>query len=71
MDEAYINLINAIILQAFKDYRWSAMRLRRDPTDFEAQKLIHDIETFCRSEWLTMLTEVDGEYLLGKIKEYT
>ena len=28
MEEAYINLVNAIILQAFKDYHWAMRKLR-------------------------------------------
>ena len=70
MEEAYINLINAIVLQAFKDYKWAVRKLRRDPKDLAAQRMLYDIESFCHSGWLTMLTEVDGDWLLERIREW-
>lgn len=36
MEEAYVDLINAIILQAFKDYRFAHKKLKRDPLDPDA-----------------------------------
>ena len=36
MEEAYINLVNAIILQAFKDYHWAVKKLQKDPTHPDA-----------------------------------
>lgn len=31
--------------------------------------MMADVERFCRSSWLTMLADLDGEWLLFKIKE--
>ena len=68
MEEAYINLVNAIILQAFKDYHWAVKKLQKDPTHPDAHRIIYEVETFCRSDWLEVLTDVDGEWLLERIK---
>lgn len=70
MEEAYINLINAIVLQAFKDYRNAKRRLKREPTHPDSHRIIYEVEEFCRSDWLQMLTTVDGEWLLERIKEW-
>ena len=68
MDEGYIELVNAIILQTFKDYSTAERKLKRDPTNPEAIRLINDIERFCRSEWFEMMTDLDGGWLLERIK---
>lgn len=54
-------LANAIVSQACEDYR-SALR-RKKYTD------ICDIEDFFRSEWYKMLTTIDGEYLIDKLRK--
>ena len=51
-------LANAIILQAVNDYR-----ARSD------KRTIGEIERFFRSEWFAMLTKLDGEALLEKLRE--
>ena len=51
-------LANAIILQAVNDYR-----ARSD------KRTIGEIERFFRSEWFAILTKLDGEALLGKLRE--
>ena len=51
-------LANAIILQAVNDYR-----ARSDKRSFG------EIERFFRSEWFAMLTKLDGEALLEKLRE--
>lgn len=68
MEESYISLINAIILQAFKDYNWAVRKLRRKPDDTFALYLKEDVERFCRSGWLTFLTDVDGEWLIHRMQ---
>lgn len=71
MEESYINLINAIILQAFKDYKQAAQTLRRNPNSDYAQYLMEDVIRFCRSSWLTFLTDVDGEWLIKRMKIFS
>ena len=54
----YENLANAIVLQAVKDYRLS---------DDEAE--LAEIERFFRSDWFGVLTDVDPEYLIRRLRK--
>ena len=54
----YENLANAIILQAVKDYRL---------TDDERE--LQEIERFFRSGWFGVLSKVDPEYLIKKLRK--
>lgn len=54
----YENLANAIILQAVKDYR-----LTDDEQEFQ------EIERFFRSGWFGVLSKVDPEYLIKKLRK--
>ena len=54
----YENLANAIVLQAVKDYRL---------TDDEAE--LAEIERFFRSDWCGVLTDVDPEYLIRRLRK--
>ena len=58
MDTPYENLANAIILQAVKDYR-----LHDDERELAC------IERFFRSGWFSVLTSVDPESLITKLRE--
>ena len=54
----YEELANAIVLQAVKDYRL---------TDDEAE--LAEIERFFRSGWVGVLSKVDPEYLIRKLRK--
>ena len=65
----YQELANAIVVIATKDYR-HALRIRRRNPDSQAAKIkIDKIERFFRSEWYKVLTKVDGEMLIKKLRE--
>ena len=51
-------LANAIVLQAVKDYR-----LHDD------EKALASIERFFRSDWFSVLTNVDPEMLIAKLRK--
>ena len=55
---SYEELANAIILQAVKDYRL---------TDDEQE--LAEIERFFRSDWFGVLTDVDPEYLIRRLRK--
>ena len=57
MDTPYENLANAIVLQAVKDYR-----LHDDEQELAS------IERFFRSGWFGVLTRLDPELLISKLK---
>lgn len=56
--DPYENMANAIILQAVKDYRL---------TDDEQE--LAEIERFFRSGWFGVLSKVDPEYLIKKLRK--
>lgn len=51
-------LANAIIIQAAKDYRRTHFPQVRS-----------EIKRFFRSEWFTVLTDVDGETIIRKLEQ--
>ena len=69
MIENYEKLANAIILQAVKDYRAAKKKLKKQPTNKDAEIMIKDTERFFRSDWFTALTDVDGSVILRKLQE--
>lgn len=54
-------LSNAIVLQAVKDYRTA---LQKNDTH-----VIYECEHFFRSPWFFTLTNVDGEFLIEKLRK--
>ena len=67
--DAWQDLANAIIISAAKDYRKALRRLRRRPDNKSAEAEIVSLERFFRSDWYAMLTRVNGEALIRKLKE--
>lgn len=65
----YKELANAIIVQAVKDYRDAVERLRYTPDDKSAKHDKMSIERLFRSEWFSILSDLNGELLLKKLKE--
>ena len=65
----YKELANAIIVQAVKDYRDAVERLRYTPDDKSAQHDKRSIEKVFRSNWFSILSDLNGELLLKKLKE--
>ena len=69
MQDNWEALANAIILQAVEDYRKCRRLVRRKPNQFEAQKMIREIERFFRSKWFKQLSEADGNMILEQLKK--
>ena len=67
--DPYEKLANAIIMQAVKDYRAAKKKLKKQPTNKDAELMVLDTEKFFRSDWFTALTNVDGRVLLRKLQE--
>lgn len=67
----YENLANAIIVQAAKDYHRALRTLKYNPHSRQALDEIQEIEQFFKSEWFTLLTDMNGGVLLTKIRERT
>ncbi len=69
MQRNWEEFAQAIILQAVDDYRKARKRVRMLPDQKSAQATIREVERFFLSRWFAQLTDVDGEYLLRKLKE--
>lgn len=62
-------LATAIIIQAAKDYKTAFRVLMRSPNDIYAQARIAEVEEFFFSDWYEMLTDVDPNYLIRRLKQ--
>lgn len=66
--DSYTELANAIIIQAVKDYRKALKILKRYPRYELAKAVVAEVEEFFRSDWYRVLTSVDGDMLIRKIR---
>ena len=66
--ECYENLANAIVVQAFKDYKRALWRLSQDPYDFVAASNKKKLDRFFDSNWYGLLTDVKADILVGEAK---
>ena len=63
------DLAIGIIVMAAKDYRLALRQLKRNPHNRAALEMVRDCEKFFRSEYYETLTNVDGGYLIRKLRE--
>lgn len=66
---AYEKLANGIILKAVDDYRIALRMLKKKPRDSDARGMKMSVERFFRSDWFALLTGIDGEMLIWKLRE--
>ena len=67
--KAYENLANAIVKQAARDYMTALKRLKKNPYDRKKRKEVRELEEFFHSDWYELLTDVDADYLIRKLRE--
>lgn len=65
----YQALANAIVIQAAKDYKSALRTLRNHPESRAARSEALSLERFFRSGWYSMLTDIDGEYLIKRLRK--
>lgn len=68
-EDPYERLANEIILQAASDYRRNLKKLKKNPQNRDVMNGILQIEKFFRSPWYQVLTTVDGEFLIEKLRK--
>ena len=68
-EDPYERLANAIVLQAVADYRVALKKIKAYPKNREAISEALEIEKFFRSGWYSILTDVDGEYLIRRLQD--
>ena len=66
MIQPFEDLANAIILQAVKDYR-SALKYSKN-TQYPSAT-VRSIEKFFHSTWFSILSDIDPDYLISKLKK--
>ena len=65
----YQALANAIIEQAVEDYRAALKILRRHPDSKAAMAEAMELERFFHSGWYGVLTEIDPDYLIKRLRK--
>ena len=65
-EDGFERLAQAIILQAAKDYRGGLKRYKRTGRENDD---VRRGERFFKSDWFKMLSGVDGEYIIKKLRE--
>ena len=78
-NDGYVNLANAIVEQAAKDYLMYKKRLYilgddDDPNEFRGEIIryrnkLKDTERFFKSKWYKTLTDLNAEVLVGRLDE--
>ena len=69
MDDNYQDLANAIVVRAAKDYRKAFKRLLRFPNSSAAKNEIDRLEDFFSSAYYKLLTSLDSEKLIEKLRQ--
>lgn len=65
----YENLANAIVAQAAQDYLKALKKLKKNPRNKTAMDEAMELEKFFHSGWYGVLTSVDPDYLIQKLRE--
>lgn len=66
--DPYENLANAIILTAVDDYRRALKKYSKNPDSKSAKAEVDSLERFFRSQWYSVLTSVEGEFMIRKLR---
>ena len=69
MTDPYENLANAIVITAAKDYRDALRSLTRNKNNNNAKRMKEEVERFFNSDWYSVLTDLDGAFLMRKVQE--
>ncbi|MHB1154040.1 MAG: hypothetical protein ACYCWE_20385 [Eubacteriales bacterium] len=68
MRNPYVNLANAVIIQAVEDYREALGILRFNPRNRNSKANKRKIERFFHSRWFRILTKTDPEMLINRLR---
>ena len=67
--DPYENLANAIVAQAARDYLAALKKLKKNPGNRTAMDDAMRLEKLFHSGWYGVLTSVDPDYLIRKLRE--
>ena len=68
---SYLDLANAIVIQAAEDYRWAAHTLSKNPDNIDAQIILGQTKRFLKSQWGAEISQTDNAYILKKLEAET
>ena len=68
-DINYQRLADEIIIRAVKDYRRALRTLKYHPENDTARRSRREIERCFNSQWFGVLTEIDPEILMERLKK--
>ena len=60
---------NAVVEQAVKDYKDAIRRLKKNPKNRIDMLEALALEDFFHSDWYTLLTNVDADYLIDRLRK--
>lgn len=66
--ECYEELANAIVLQAFKDYRKALFKIVQEPEEWKHRSSKKKLERFFHSKWYRTLTNLNPAILMQEAK---
>ena len=68
--DCYLNLANAVVLQAVEDYKVS-LKMDRNKQKYNYDPFFHKetLEHFFLSDWFMLLTNVNGKVLIDTIQK--
>ena len=69
MSGEYAELANAVIIQASMDWQKVVRTLKKHPHYRTAKQMQSECECVFLSGWFMVLTNLDGSYLLGRLKK--
>ena len=69
MKDAWLDLANAIVQQAARDYIVALKKLKRNPGNGLAAESKKELERFFRSSWYEELTDIDGDRLMKMLQK--
>ncbi len=64
----YSELASEIVLRAVRDYKSALKRNKKKPDNIDARYSIYECEQFFHSNWYQTLTDIDGDFLIRKVK---
>ena len=65
----YQRLADEIVIRAVKDYRKALRTLKYHPENDTARRSRREIERFFNSQWFGVLTEIDPEVLMERLRK--
>ena len=67
--DPYQELVNAIVMQAVKDYRIALLHSKKRPDNNGYKIEVASLERFFHSGWFGELTSLNAEYLIRRVNE--